>query len=418
MGNKEKTMENGHGKARMGFLDADRYALVFLVVVLHAACAYSHIIPWWHASDPAQGHFYDGAIIALDLFLMPVLFFIAGYFALPSLARRTGAGFALAKLRRFGIPLAVLVVFYLPMMIYLGYLMRVENPVAFWPFWLRLVGTIGDLRVLVLDTMEKMTPLLFDVSQHYLWFISLLLIFFLVLALLRPLFRLDREGRGRGAEASGGRMLLALLVAWIVMGAAGGLCLAWMSDFTWIRWSGLVLFQPTRMPVYVGFFVLGMFAWKRGWFKERTLPGPAWLWLLLFLGLEALVLEAAFRSSPPMGAYPLGPAMGIGFVRTLAALAGLGVCLTLPFGRFAKNQGFHGAMTAASYDVYLLHMPIVCLIPWLLTGVALPVFLKFVIAILGTMAASLAVSKWLMQPRPWAALALLMAVFGAVCVFG
>ena len=72
---------------RLFFFDNIRYLTVMLVVVLHSACGYSNYMPHWLVND-ANSIFFDYLLVILGVFLMPVLFFIAGYFTLPSLQKR------------------------------------------------------------------------------------------------------------------------------------------------------------------------------------------------------------------------------------------------------------------------------------------------------------------------------------------
>ena len=58
------------------FMDKIRYSMVLAVVVLHAACSFASIIPWWSVRDHAQNQQFDLLIIVLDIFLMPLLFFL------------------------------------------------------------------------------------------------------------------------------------------------------------------------------------------------------------------------------------------------------------------------------------------------------------------------------------------------------
>jgi glucan biosynthesis protein C len=51
--------------------------------------------------------------------MMTVLFFIAGYFALPSLEKRGGKRFVIGKLKRLGLPWLVVIVLLLPVLDYL-----------------------------------------------------------------------------------------------------------------------------------------------------------------------------------------------------------------------------------------------------------------------------------------------------------
>ena len=72
---------------RIGYFDNIRYLMVLLVVVFHSACGYSNNTQWW-AVDDANSTFFDYLLSVLGVFLMPTLFFIAGYFALPSLQQK------------------------------------------------------------------------------------------------------------------------------------------------------------------------------------------------------------------------------------------------------------------------------------------------------------------------------------------
>ena len=67
---------------RVAFLDNLRYLMVVLVVVHHSVAAYAIVAPHWIVHD--TNTFAADIIRELfDVFMMPVLFFVAGYFALP-----------------------------------------------------------------------------------------------------------------------------------------------------------------------------------------------------------------------------------------------------------------------------------------------------------------------------------------------
>src|SRR3990172_284341 len=73
--------------ARAAFIDNVRYLMVVLVVVHHSVAAYAIVAPHWAVHDTNT---FAADIIRelLDVFMMPVLFFAAGYFALPSLEKK------------------------------------------------------------------------------------------------------------------------------------------------------------------------------------------------------------------------------------------------------------------------------------------------------------------------------------------
>jgi len=87
----------------LDFLDHVRYSIVLLVVVYHAVAPYTTTAPHWPVHD-SSSVFGDITRQVLDVFIMPILFFVAGYFTLPSLQRKGTWLFIKGKLNRLGIP--------------------------------------------------------------------------------------------------------------------------------------------------------------------------------------------------------------------------------------------------------------------------------------------------------------------------
>ena len=98
---------------RLIFFDNIRYLMVLLVVVLHSAGAYSNHTSWWTVND-TNSIFFDYLLGVLDVFLMPTLFFIAGFFALPSLQQKGKWRFIKSKFRRLAIPWLLGIVLLIP----------------------------------------------------------------------------------------------------------------------------------------------------------------------------------------------------------------------------------------------------------------------------------------------------------------
>jgi hypothetical protein len=72
---------------RVAFLDNLRYLMVVFVLVYHSFGAYATVAPHWVVHDTSS---FAADIIRelFDVFMMPVLFFVAGYFALASLEKK------------------------------------------------------------------------------------------------------------------------------------------------------------------------------------------------------------------------------------------------------------------------------------------------------------------------------------------
>src|SRR5512136_2688051 len=169
--------------ARVAFMDNLRYLMVVLVVVYHAVAAYAIVAPHWIVHDT---HTLAADIIRelFDVFVMPVLFFAAGYFALPSLEKKGVWEFLKDKVKRLLIPWALAVLIILPLALY-------DQPVKpvrpFWRYWL---SYLNSFKVQLRFTQAPVGP----TTQTIYWFISLLFVFFLLFALVYTLVRLWRGG--------------------------------------------------------------------------------------------------------------------------------------------------------------------------------------------------------------------------------
>ena len=96
-------------RPRLYFLDNLRAFVIVMVVVLHASITYMLFAPeWWYVLDPDRSQVFTWLVLVVDVPNMPALFFVAGYFALPSLQRRGLDGFVRAKLVRRAIRLTAL----------------------------------------------------------------------------------------------------------------------------------------------------------------------------------------------------------------------------------------------------------------------------------------------------------------------
>ena len=85
---------NGSRQNRIVFFDNLRYLMVILVIIFHSGASYGSIVALWPYHDPNPTEAVDIIMMVLDVFMMSILFFIAGYFALPSLQKEGGQAFS------------------------------------------------------------------------------------------------------------------------------------------------------------------------------------------------------------------------------------------------------------------------------------------------------------------------------------
>lgn len=390
---------------RIAALDNLRTLMVLFIVLLHAACAYAISIPWWHARDELSKGF-DLLNFCIDTFALPVLFFVSGLFAEPSFKRHGRTGLLRGKLRRLGVPLLLLPVFYLPGMVYVGYLSRTADPAPFFDYWLHWVGTMGDWNFVLLTSMETGARYLDACSPHHLWFVSMLLVFFAGYALCRPWFRGTGERRVT---------LLTLAWVWLLLATGYAAINLLIQDWAWARLGPFILFQPARVPLYLGAFLFGVYA-RPHVARRESLPGSPYLWIPLFPVLFATLLVTIGKDVPTSPAQ-LDEAIVWGVLR--AGLFLSAVCMGVNGGyRFLRTASrWQRSLNASSYDTYLLHMPLVVFAQALLLGVAMPTLLKMVLAFLVPAFLCWGLSRQVIARFPGTGpLGLLLAYFAGCCL--
>jgi peptidoglycan/LPS O-acetylase OafA/YrhL len=260
------------------------------------------------------------------------------------------------------------------------------------------------------STLPEIEAHLDDFLQHYLWFLSLLLVFFLILALGVQVK--ERFAAASPRERNGDRapmVLAAMLVTALAVSVAFGLVNLVSRDSSWVRLGGLLLFQPTRVTIYAGMFCLGVFAWGRNWFAPHRLPGPWWLWLAFTLPLTLLFLAMAeqFYTGPVSA----GLSMAHGFLRGFLCLAFLGLFASLGSRHWSRPAPASRVLSESSYDIYLLHLPVVVVLQLGLLSFPVPSPLKWALIAGLSVLLCLGLSRLLIRPHPKAAVVALMGSF-------
>ena len=160
-------------QGRLIFFDNLRYLFVLFVVVEHSAHAYDGLA-WWAVVDPSPSLLAGWLAAFSDVFAMPLLFYIAGYFVLPNLQKKGMAGFLKGKLRRLGIPWLVCILFITPIFALIFNYTRNSLTHSYWALWLEEMNSALQFTVGFINSMSQF-------AQHYMWFLSLLLLFFFLI---------------------------------------------------------------------------------------------------------------------------------------------------------------------------------------------------------------------------------------------
>lgn len=347
-------------ETRLDYVDNLRWAMIALVVGLHAAVTYSHIGSWYYNAPEQPGPIATTFFLVFEThlqgFFMGLMFLLAGYFV-PAAYDRKGFGrFLLDRFLRLGVPSLAYMLLVHPLTGY--FLLRwwdVDLPTAY-------AGFIASGRVLS--------------ASGPMWFAVALLIFSVAYAVCRLL-----AGRGAGAAAPS-RPGLAGLAA-LGLGIA---LVAYLVRIVWPIGTSVFNMQFCYFTQYVVLFVVGILAYRRAWFSaiSRRL-GLRLFWGALILSpLATLAVLASLAD--PLGALRTITGQGSWQSAVFALWESLycvamcaGVLVLFREGVNVTNGGFR-RFAASSFGVYMMHMPVLVAVTLALETVVLPPLAKFAIA--------------------------------------
>ncbi len=390
--------------ARLHCLDNLRYLLVLAVVAFHSTSAYvgaTYFVmdPHPHGLTRALNHF-------LSSFAMVVLFFVAGYFTLPSLRSKGVAGFLAGRFTRLGVPLVLGVLFLAPISTYIAYAAQgfqgLESP-GYWRFWLAYMRTIPAFPTARLGGDAFCASTQFH--YHHFWFLALLLGLSVGFALVWGLYRRLRPTRAAcgpspaagNPQAANAQAALAVVICGglsALSGSVGQMLAAIPGMRPLLNILGT---SPWQLPSMALYFGLGIHAYRQRWFVDGTHPGSLAGWVAAWLLLQL--------------AEPLGLRLSWEFMQD-AVYIGLLASLSARF--LDRTSRIHAALAASSYPIYVVHFPIVVLVQFLLLGTGLPTPAKFLVTAVSGGLLSFLISHYLIRPFPRGAAAALLVLFAAM----
>lgn len=337
---------------RLYFLDNLRAVVILLVIVLHASITYMAFgPPWWYVVDTETSLAFTQLVLLIDVPIMPAMFFVAGYFALPALQKRGPRRFLRDKIVRVGLPWILGALLLAPPTAYLIYYSR-QVPMSFLEFW----------------ATDYWGPLY---QQSVYWFLGVLMLLFSVLAAAYTLGPRIQTAVPRPEP----RPIRPLLLFSIVVTATFLLINLFYGIDDWAH-IYLFVYQPVRVPLYVGYFCLGIYAFLRGWFTGDGFNpnGGLWVTAAVLTGVGYL----GCRMTPDGGA---GLFLATGILYNAFCLSTLLASLALFQAALDLATPFWRSQAANSYGIYYVHPLILYPLAYLLVGTSLPIGLKALLLI-------------------------------------
>ncbi|MFL1381698.1 acyltransferase family protein [Nocardiopsis protaetiae] len=343
-------------RPRLYHLDNLRTALTVLVVLHHAALAYSNVPRWYYqetTTDPS-GTLLDLMLLLNQAFFMGAFFLIAGLFVPGSHDRKGGRRFLGERLLRLGVPLLA------------------------WLLVLRPLVTVGDYTGARETAASEGTALpyweyyLTSFTPGPMWFVEVLLVFSALYVLWK-----HTVGRGTGRPArAAGRAPGVVAVIGFVIGLA-------VVSHLWRIWvpmdaGFLGLPTPAYLPQYAALFTVGLVTAGRGRLEGLSArAGRAGFGVAAAAtaGIVVLIIGSAGGTEFLGGGTWQSLVMTV-FESALAVGVILGL-LVLFRERFNHRGRLRRFLSEHAFTVYLIHPVVLVALGHALSGVQAPAVVKF-----------------------------------------
>ena len=407
---------------RLIFFDNLRTLLVSGVVFQHAGMAYIWS-DWWPVTDDSS--IIIACLVAFfDGFLMPSLFFIAGLFAVPSIRKTSISHFLRAKAKRLLIPWLVCNLFICPLLPLIYHYTRNGFTLVsgYGRIWLKLMGNALRFDTGIMPPMDLvMQNDLF--YQRYMWFIGLLAAFFAIFSLV---YRIKKEwfipdetpatpARPNGfltVKIALGIGCLTFLGSTCLIGLMFYLCPTVSNPESWFTFGSIVQFRVSRIFLHTAYFILGIIAYKKNFFKTGRLPGNHATWILLFLFVTIGFYVSLFLMQMASGDIEKWYGLIHWFFLNFFTVSALGLCISTACRHLDRQTAWSRALAADSYYLYLSHYGLVLFFQLLSTRFTqIPVMLKFTIVSSLTLITASFFSRYLIRPYPKLTIASVGIVF-------
>jgi peptidoglycan/LPS O-acetylase OafA/YrhL len=338
--------------SRLFFADHLRAALIILVVLHHVAVVYGATSPFWYFDSPKGADTLGGLILFIfvlfnQAWFMGALFLLSGYFTPGSFNRKGSSSFFKDRLIRLGIPL---VIFYF-----------VLSPLSAIGIWLEPIPQIEGS--LTWQSYWQTYPYLLDLGVA--WFLALLLIFSIGYVVWRKLTN-ERPSSTKSEYSPPSYLGVTVFIL--------GLALVSYLFRIIIPMGKTLLDFPTLayLPQYLSFFIVGAVAYRRDWFRtvsDRMGKIGFAVAMLASLILFPLAIASILQGESHFG----GNGSWQSAVYTLwdsTFAVGMVLASITFFRRYFNGESSLGRLLAQqSYAVYLIHVPIIIFLAYMLRGI-------------------------------------------------
>lgn len=369
--------------SRLPFIDNLRTAVIVMVIMVHLSITYGGEGSWCY-KEVDQPDTLTFMVLTLQnatfqSFFMGLLFLLSGYFVPASYDRKGPRRFLGDRLVRLGIPLLI------------------------YDYVINLLVAYVLIRAGVRSSRSSFAELArhyyteFHIGTGPLWFVETLLIFVVLYAVWRVIWKRPRQVGEDAGYLPGNAALLALALGLGLLSFVVRIRLpvGWELDY--------LNLQLPFFPQYVVMFVIGAAAYRRNWLVR--LPARiARPWLMVAPILIVIVfpllcvLGGAMEGNSAQFAGGLHwQALAYALWEQLLGVASI-VSLLIVFRERVNHQGrLARAAGASSYTVYIIHAPVIVLFALAVRGIHLYPLLKYAVVVFISIPVCFVVASFLRQ---------------------
>jgi len=397
---------------RVIFFDNLRWLFVLFVILEHSSNAYTNLI-WWPVADKNASIIAGWVSAFSDAVAMPLLFYIAGYFATPSIQKKGSLSFLKRKMKRLGIPWLVCILTICPILPLIYHFTRngLSLSMSYWHLWVILLKNAAEFNIGLITSMNKLM-MNNQFYQRYMWFLSLLLLFFFLFSLLYSFRkhwfdRIDQPVMQEKPSVSStlkflfGVGFLTAICSFLTIGAILALGPKSSNPEPLFTLGNIIQFRPSRLFLFIIYFVLGIMTYRNKWLERGKFPGHSKTWVISWIGL--LIVYLFVRDLMLNGPNNLKEMYGalFFFLLNFLTITTLGFFTSVGVRYWNRPTAFGGTLASNSYDMYLSHYIFVLVFQLILfTLPGAPAFLKFtLVSVLSTVCAYI-VSQFFIRPFP------------------
>jgi len=411
---------------RVVFLDNLRWLFVVFVILEHSSNAYRSL-NWWPVADKATSIIAGWVSAFSDASAMPLLFYIAGYFAIPTIDKKGTFYFLKGKLKRLGIPWLVCILTICPILPLVYHFTRhdLSLSTSYWELWVLLFKNAADFNVgLVVSMNDLMMNNQF--YQRYMWFISLLITFFFIFSLLYSIkkdwfSRFDQPITQQNPSFAAtlkyllGIGFLTSFFSFLMVGLIMAFGPKSSNSEPLFTLGNIIQFRPSRIFLFIIYFCLGVMTFRNRWIERGKFPGHFKIWGISFVGL--LIVYLFVYSQMHYGPDHLKEIYGIVFffILNFLTIATLGFFSSIGLRYWNRPTFFGRKMASNSYDMYLSHYIFVLvfqLILYMLPGI--PGLFKFALVSMLSIICAYIVSEFFIKSFPRLSIIATIVMFAAM----